>query len=100
MDPHRCAPEPAWCKCIIKKDANFCFFLVGISRKSDLKFVFLLQLSAANLRWDVWEREKQRKKEAEELAWVLTHPVLRGPNGERVAGPAFEPPVPRPPRKH
>ena len=58
----------------------------------------LLQLSAANLRWDVWEREKQRKKEAEELAWVLTHPVLRGPNGERVAGPAFEPPVPRPPR--
>ena len=56
-------------------------------------------LSAANLRWDVWEKEKQRKKEAEELAWVLTHPVLRGPNGERVAGPAFEPPVPRPPRK-
>ena len=59
-----------------------------------------LQIAAARLRWDVWEREKQRKKEAEELAWVLTHPVLRGPNGERVAGPAFEPPVPRPPRKH
>ena len=60
-------------------------------------FLFL-QLSAANLRWDAREREKMRKKEAEELAWVLTHPVLRGPNGERVAGPAFEPPVPRPPR--
>ena len=73
------------------------FVLNNYKVKKRTLFLFF-QLSAANLRWDAREREKMRKKEAEELAWVLTHPVLRGPNGERVAGPAFEPPVPRPPR--
>ena len=45
------------------------------------------------------KKEKERKEEDEKLAWVLMHPVIRGPNGERIEADPNEPPTPRPPRE-